>query len=232
LSSGTWSLLGTELGAPLINADSRKYNFTNEAGYGGTILFRKNIVGLWIVQECRRAWAEMGNEYAYEELTAMAEAAEPLRSLIRPEDARFGKPGRMPGKLADYCRETGQPVPTDPGSMIRCVLESLALLYARTLGECAAATGRRFRALHVVGGGSRNRLLNQLTADALQLPAHAGPVEATAIGNLLIQARTLGHETGDLRSVVRRSFPIETFSPTAAGMWHGAAKRFEALPVG
>ena len=231
LSSGTWSLLGTELGAPLIEANSRKYNFTNEAGYGGTILFRKNIVGLWIVQECRRAWAEMGNEYSYDHLTAMAEAAAPLRSLIRPEDARFGKPGRMTGKIVDYCRETGQPVPTDPGSLIRCVLESLALLYAKTLGECAAATGRKFRILHVVGGGSRNRLLNQFTADALQLPVHAGPVEATAIGNLLIQAKTLGHETGDLRSVVRRSFPIETFGPMDAGAWHGAAKRFEALAV-
>ncbi|HKP95818.1 MAG TPA: rhamnulokinase family protein [Fibrobacteria bacterium] len=231
LSSGTWSLLGTELGAPLIDATGRKYNFTNEAGYGGTIMFRKNIVGLWIVQECRRAWAEMGNEYNYDELTAMAEAAVPLRSLIRPEDARFGKPGRMPGKIVDYCRETGQPVPTDPGSMIRCALESLALLYAKTLGECAAATGRKFRTLHVVGGGSRNRLLNQFTADALQLPVQAGPVEATTIGNLLIQAKTLGHETGDLRAVVRRSFHVETFGPADAGSWHGAAKRFEALPV-
>jgi rhamnulokinase len=231
LSSGTWSLLGTELGAPLIDATSRKYNFTNEAGYAGTTMFRKNIVGLWIVQECRRAWAELGNAYNYDELTAMAEAAEPLRSLIRPEDARFGKPGRMPGKVADYCRETGQPVPANPGSMIRCVLESLALLYAKTLGECAAATGRKFRVLHVVGGGSRNRLLNQFTADALQLTVHAGPVEATAIGNLLIQAKTLGHETGDLRSVVRRSFPVETFAPSDAGAWHGAAKRFETLNI-
>jgi rhamnulokinase len=229
LSSGTWSLLGAELGAPIIDAASRKYNFTNEAGYGGTTMFRKNIVGLWIVQECKRAWSALGNEYAYDELTAMAEAAAPLRSLIRPEDERFGKPGRMPGKIADYCRETGQPVPTDPGSFIRCVLESLALLYAKTLGECAAATGRTFRTLHVVGGGSRNRLLNQFTADALQIPVQAGPVEATAIGNLLIQAKALGHETGDLRSVVRASFPVETYMPAAA--WHGAVKRFEALPA-
>jgi rhamnulokinase len=229
LSSGTWSLLGAELGAPVIDAQSRKYNFTNEAGYAGTTMFRKNIVGLWIVQECKRAWAAMGNEYSYDELTAMAEAAEPLRSLIHPEDPRFGKPGRMPGKIVDYCRETGQPVPTDPGSMIRCVLESLALLYAKTLGECAAATGRKFRTLHVVGGGSRNRLLNQLTADALQLTVQAGPVEATAIGNLLIQAKTLGHETGDIRSVVRRSFALETFAPADAGAWHGAAKKFESL---
>jgi rhamnulokinase len=232
LSSGTWSLLGAELPAPIINADSRRYNFTNEAGYAGTIMFRKNIVGLWIVQECKRAWEAMGQPYGYDDLTAMAEAAEPLRSLIRPEDARFGKPGRMPGKIADYCRETGQPVPTDPGSYIRCVLESLALLYGKTLAECAAVTGRVFRNLHVVGGGSRNRLLNQLTADAVGLPVLAGPVEATAIGNLLIQAKTLGHEAGDIRSVVRRSFPVETFAPGEAGAWRGAAKRFESLPVG
>lgn len=231
LSSGTWSLLGAELGAPIIDANSRKYNFTNEVGYGNTIMFRKNIVGLWIVQECKRAWEAMGNRYSYDELTSMAQAAEPLRSLISPEDERFGKPGRMPGKIADYCRETGQPVPTDPGSFIRTVLESLALLYARTLAECAVATGRKFRTLHVVGGGSRNRLLNQFTAEALGLQVQAGPVEATAIGNLLIQAKTLGHETGDIRSVVRRSFPVEVFSPTDAGAWHGAAKRFESLPA-
>ncbi len=232
LSSGTWSLLGAELKAPIINADSRRYNFTNEAGYAGTIMFRKNIVGLWIVQECKRAWEAMGNDYSYDDITAMADAAEPLRSLIRPEDPRFGKPGRMPGKIADYCRETGQPVPTDPGSYIRCVLESLALLYGQTLAECAAVTGRVFRTLHVVGGGSRNRLLNQLTADAVGLPVLAGPVEATAIGNLLIQAKTLGHEPGDIRSVVRRSFPVETFAPGESGVWRGAAKRFEALPTG
>ena len=153
LSSGTWSLLGAELGAPIIDAVSRKYNFTNEAGYAGTTMFRKNIVGLWIVQECKRAWSDMGNDYSYEDLTAMAEAAEPLRSLIHPEDPRFGKPGRMPGKIVDYCRETGQPVPTDPGSMIRCVLESLALLYAKTLGECA--DGHRPHLPHPACGGRR-----------------------------------------------------------------------------
>jgi rhamnulokinase len=138
----------------------------------------------------------------------------------------------MPEKIADYCRETGQTVPTDPGSYIRCVLESLALLYGQTLAECAAVTGRVFRTLHVVGGGSRNRLLNQLTADAVGLPVLAGPVEATAIGNLLIQAKTLGHEPGEIRAVVRRSFPVETFAPGESGIWRGAAKRFEALPIG
>jgi rhamnulokinase len=138
----------------------------------------------------------------------------------------------MPEKIADYCRETGQPVPADPGGYIRCVLESLALLYGQTLAECAAVTGRVFRTLHVVGGGSRNRLLNQFTADSVGLPVLAGPVEATAIGNLLIQAKTLGHEDGDIRAVVRSSFAVETFAPGDARAWQVAAKRFEALPVG
>lgn len=239
ISSGTWSLLGTEARTPVIDAGSRKHNFTNEVGYGGTIMVRKNIVGLWIVQECRRAWSELGNEYDYDQLTAMAEAAEPLRSLIRPDDARFGKPGRMPGKIAEYCRETGQPVPTDPGSFIRCALESLALLYARTLAECEAVVGRRFKTLHIVGGGSRNRLLNQFTADAVGFPVQAGPVEATAIGNLLIQAKTLGDLGGhatrsgseDIRAVVRASFPVKLFAPEDPGVWNTALKLFDTLNV-
>ncbi len=231
LSSGTWSLLGTELSAPVINEDCRRHNFTNEVGFGGTIMLRKNIVGLWIVQECRRVWVAEGQKFGYDDLTAMAESAEPLGALIRPEDPRFGKFGNMPGKIADFCRETDQTPPEGPGAVIRCVLESLALLYAKTLGDCAAVTGRKFRVLHIVGGGCKNRLLNQLTANAARLPVLAGPVEATAIGNVLIQARTLGQIEGDLRALVRNSFSLETFKPEVAATWIGAVKRFEALPV-
>ncbi len=231
ISSGTWSLLGTEVKAPVINATSRKHNFTNEVGYNGTVMLRKNIVGLWIVQECKRAWAELGNDYDYDALTAMAEAAQPLNCLIRPDDARFGKPGRMPGKITEYCRETGQPVPTDPGSMVRCALESLSLLYAKTLAECEAVSERRFRTMHLVGGGSRNRLLNQFTANALGLPVQTGPVEATVIGNLLVQAKTLGDLKGDMRSVVRASFPVKTYTPEDSSVWKAAFKTFETLPV-
>ncbi len=231
ISSGTWSLLGTEVKSPVINATSRKYNFTNEVGYGGTIMLRKNIVGLWIVQECRRAWAELGNEYDYDTLTAMAEAATPLVSLIRPDDPRFGKPGRMVGKIAEYCRESSQPVPTDPGSIVRCALESLALIYAQTLAECESVSGQKFTSIHLVGGGSRNRLLNQVAANATGLPVLAGPVEATAIGNILVQAKTLGHLPGDLRAVVRASFPVQTFTPEDGGIWKTALKLFGTLPV-
>lgn len=235
LSSGTWSLIGAELPAPVIDAGSRGKNFTNEPGFGGSIMFRKNIVGLWIVQECRRAWAESGNEMDYYALTALAEQAAPLRSFIRPEDPRFGKPGDMPGKIAAYCRETGQAVPADEGQAIRCVLESLALLYAKTLRDCAEASGRSFRTLHVVGGGSKNKLLNQFTANAVQLMGvervAAGPVESTALGNVLIQAKALGHLAGDLRGAVRRSFPVEDYSPRDREAWLAAFRRFEGLPV-
>ncbi len=235
LSSGTWSLLGVELPGPVIDAGSRLRNFTNEAGFGGTIMFRKNIVGLWIVQECRRAWAQAGKELDYHALTALAGDAAPLRSFIRPEDPRFGKPGDMPAKVAAYCRETGQRVPEGEGAMVRCVLESLALLYAKTLRECAEASGRTFASLHVVGGGSKNKLLNQLTADAVQLEGvervFAGPAESTALGNVLIQAKALGHLAGDLRGTVRRSFPVETYFPADREAWRAALDRFEVLPV-
>lgn len=235
LSSGTWSLIGAELPGPVIDAGSRKRNFTNECGYNRTILFRKNIVGLWIVQECRRAWAEAGREMDYYALTALAEKAAPLSSFIRPEDARFGKPGNMPGKIADFCRETGQSVPEDQGAVIRCVLESLALLYAKTLRECTEASGHAFKTLHIVGGGSKNKLLNQFAANAVQLlgveTVTAGPVESTALGNVLIQARALGHLAGDLRGAVKRSFPVEAYAPRDREAWSLALKRFESLPV-
>ncbi len=232
LSSGTWSLLGTELREPIINAASRQHNFTNEAGYGGTILFRKNLVGLWILQECRRDWVAAGRNLDYQTITDLAEDAEPLRSLIHPADPRFGKPGRMLEKIAEYCRATGQPIPEQPGAVARCVLESLALLYALTLAECAEISGRRFRGLHIVGGGSRNRLLNQLTADACGVPVWCGPVEASALGNILIQARTLGHVHENVRTRVRRSFALETFNPVDSAGAKAARTRLQTLPHG
>ncbi len=229
LSSGTWSLLGAELNSPLINTEVRAANFTNECGYGDTIMFRKNIVGLWIVQECRRAWAEAGQEFNYDELTRLAAESPAFKSLIRPDDPRFGKPGRMPEKIAEYCRETGQPAPQGVGPTVRCVLESLALLYAETLNTCARLTGKKFALLHVVGGGSKNRLLNEFTSSALGIPVEAGPAEATAIGNLLIQARTLGHLEGGIRQVVRDSFPTETVPPKNPEAWSTARKSFGSL---
>lgn len=231
VSSGTWSAVGIELEDPIINAGSLARGFANEIGYGGTILFRKNVVGLWVVQECRREWAREGYEYAYDDLTKVAQEAEPLKSLIDPGASRFVKPGLMPQKIVDYCRETNQPSPRTHGETIRCVLESLALRYREVLREVVAVTGREPKCLHIVGGGSKNQLLNQLTANATQLPVVAGPSEATAIGNILVQASALSHlgSLADLRRVVRKSFPVTLCRPEDELTWMEAYERFQKL---
>lgn len=233
LSSGTWSLIGLELPEPLINSDVQRANFTNELGLGGTSRFLKNIVGLWILQECRRAWAGAGIEYDYAQLTKLAEEAEPLRSLINPNDPRFLKPFDMPAKVQCFCEQTGQPVPETPGQFVRCIFESLALLYRQTLDEICAITGRTVRKLHIVGGGSKSRLLNHFAANATGRTVIAGPVEATAIGNVLIQAIALGHleSHAALRDTVRSSFPVETFEPADTGTWDAAYQRFKKLSI-
>jgi rhamnulokinase len=232
-SSGTWSLLGIESPKPIIDEKSREHNFTNEAGYGGTIRFLKNIVGLWVVQECRRQWAKEGQEYTYDQLTKMAEEAEPLKSLIDPRDPRFGKPYDMPKKIESYCRETKQIPPKTPGETIRCALESLALLYHDTLQEICAVTSRKIKYLHIVGGGSRNQLLNQLSANACQMTVVAGPTEATAVGNILIQAIAMGQLSSleDVRRVVRRSFPVTNYDCKEESTWRDAYERFQGLII-
>lgn len=229
LSSGTWSLMGVELPAPILSDACRELNFTNEIGHGGTTRLLKNIVGLWIVQECRREWARAGSEFDYATLTRLAEDAPPFASLINPADPRFLGPGEMPEKITAFCRETGQPVPANPGATIRCVLESLALLYRRTLRQIGQLTGKNFTRLHIVGGGSRNGLLNQCAANALQIPVLAGPVEATAAGNILIQAITLGHlpSLAAARTVVKNSFDVAEFRPQDAAAWDAAFARLE-----
>src|SRR6202047_4202777 len=215
LSSGTWSLLGLELPQPLISEKVRERNFTNEAGYGGTTRFLKNIVGLWILQESRREWARQGRELDYATLTREAQDAEPFRSLIDPRAARFLKPGDMPQKIAIFCLETGQPAPETPGQFVRCIFESLALLYRVTSEELEQLTGRTIRRLHIVGGGSQSVLLNQFAASATGRTVIAGPAEATAIGNVLLQAIALGdlNSLPALRQVVRDSFVPQTFEP-------------------
>ncbi len=231
LSSGTWSLMGVELAQPLINDQARELNFTNEIGFGGSVRLLKNIIGLWIVQECRRDWAREGNDLDYATLTRLAAGAKPFAALINPGDARFLPPGDMPGRIASFCRHTGQTPPATPGETVRCVLESLALLYRRTLGSIEELTGRKTERLHIVGGGSRNELLNQFTANALQIPVLAGPVEATALGNVLIQAITLGHlpSLDAARAAVGRSITVTHVAPGDASTWAAAYERFNAL---
>jgi rhamnulokinase len=231
LSSGTWSLLGVELPNPLINEKVRQLNYTNEAGYGGTTRFLKNIVGLWLFQESRREWLKQGLDQDYATLIGEAERAEPFRSLIDPRAVRFIKPGNMPKRIADYCRETDQPAPETPGQFVRCILESLALLYRVTLEEIERLTGRTIRRLHIVGGGSRNTLLNEFAASATERQVIAGPVEATAIGNVLLQAVALGHikSLPVLRRIVTDSFALQTFEPRGEGDWPAAYQRFLGL---
>jgi len=234
LSSGTWSLMGVEIPEPLISDECRKLNFTNEIGYGDSVRLLKNIIGLWLVQECRRTWEAAGEVHDYDELARLAAEAEPFRSLIDPDDERFLAPANMPESIAEYCRETGQPEPRSPGEFVRCCLESLALLYRRTLRRVESLTGKTIDTLHIVGGGSRNELLNQFTADACEVDVVAGPVEATALGNVLVQAIAAG-EVKDLasgRELVARSFAVRTIKPGDTGDWRRAAERFEALVDG
>ncbi len=229
ISSGTWSLVGSVIDAPLISEASLGFNFTNEGGIGGTYRFLKNISGMWLVQECRRVWAAEGRSYSYAELTALAEAAPPFLALVDPNDEAFLKPGDMPERIRRYCQQRGQPAPETVGGMVRCALESLALAYRQTIEQIEQVLGYRLEAIHIVGGGSQNRLLNQFTADATGLPVIAGPVEATAIGNLLVQAMALERLASleEARTVVRNSFPVEVFEPEAQAAWDDAYRRWQ-----
>jgi rhamnulokinase len=233
LSSGTWSLLGVEVPAPVINAETLRANFTNEGGVAGTTRLLKNIMGLWLVQECRRTWARggRGREWSYDELVAEAAAARPFAALVDPDDASFLAPGDMPARLAAFCRRTGQPAPGGEGAFVRCAMESLALKYRWAVDRLEAILGTTIRAVHVVGGGSRNALLCQFTADACARPVYAGPVEATAVGNVLMQMTARGKlgSLADARAVVARSFPVTTYEPRDTAAWADAAGRFEAL---
>ena len=231
LSSGTWSLIGVELPQPLISEAARRENFTNEAGYGGTTRFLKNIIGLWLLQECRRKWERTGECSDYAELNRLAEDSAPFRSLINPNDNRFLQPEDMTEAIVDFCRTTSQPVPETPGQFTRCILESLSLLYGRSLSVLEELTGRTIRQLHIVGGGSQSKLLNQFAANATGRTVVTGPVEATAIGNLLIQAIALGDikDLAELRQVVRNSLPVETYEPESSPQLQAATELFAEL---
>jgi len=231
LSSGTWSLMGVEWPQPVINDQSRSLGFTNEIGYGNSVRLLKNIVGLWLIQESRRYWNKGAKKYEFAELEKLAGAAAPFASLINPDDPRFLSPDDMPKKIADFCRETGQPVPADVGACVRCIYESLALFYRVTLRRTERLIGKKIERLHIVGGGSKDATLNQFTANALKIPVLAGPTECAALGNILIQAIALGdvesHEAA--REIVRNSFELTTFTPQDSAQWDAAAARFEML---
>jgi rhamnulokinase len=231
LSSGTWSVMGVEWPQPVINEPGRDLGFTNEIGYGHTARLLKNIVGLWLVQECRREWMKEGKQYDFATLEQLAGAAPPLVSLINPNDPRFLSPDNMSEKIAAFCRETGQPVPAVHGAFVRCIYESLALSYRALLRRLNRLILGRIERLHIVGGGSQSMLLNQFAANAVNIPVLAGPTECAALGNILIQAITLGHlpSHAAAREVVRNSFELKPFTPQDAALWDAAAARFEKL---
>jgi rhamnulokinase len=227
ISSGTWSLMGIETAAPIINDDAFRWNFTNEAGVAGTSRLLKNISGLWLVQECQRAWRAEGHDYDWQHLTRLAEEAEPLRSVIDADDPRLIAPHDMPAKLVALCREAGEPIPESHGAIVRCALESLVLKYREVLGNLEQLGGAPIEQIHIVGGGSQNRLLCQMAADACQRPVLAGPMEATAIGNILMQAIAAGAiaDVAAARDVVRDSFDPVEYQQRANPTWKQAAAR-------
>ena len=233
LSSGTWSLMGVELDEPLINDRTAELNFTNEGGVGGKIRYLKNIAGLWLVQECRRAWIRAGREFSYAQLTEMAANARPFGALIEPDDAGFVAPLSMPEAISEYAARNIQAAPQNEGEYVRCCLESLALKYRWTLEKLEELTGRKLEVLNIVGGGTQNKLLAQFTADAIGRPVVCGPVEATAIGNILVQLLAQGSlaNLDEARAVVRNSFEVETYQPNTAdsALWDEAYRRFQAL---
>jgi rhamnulokinase len=228
LSSGTWSVLGTSVREPVINAASLRFNFTNEGGVNDTFRLSKNLSGLWIVQECRRAWRSAGQDLSYADLVALAERAPAFRSLIDPDDGLFLRPGDMPARIAEYCADTNQPVPQDHGAVIRGALESLALKYRVQLERLEMLLGKTLDVIHIVGGGTQNKLLSQFAADATGRYVMTGPIEATALGNVLMQMLALGDiaslEQG--RHIIRQSFDVLTFEPRTRAVWDDAYERF------
>ena len=229
ISSGTWSLVGLEVGAPVLHADAFAANVTNEAGLGGRTLLQRSVTGLWLVQQCRRALARAGMDVDHRTLESLAARAPSGTAFVDPDDERFFGPGDLPRAVRGYCRETGQPEPPDAGTMIRVLLESLALTYASSIRVLERVTDQPVDTIHVVGGGARNELLCQLTADAAGLPVRAGPVEAAAIGNVFAQAMVAGliGSLDEAREVARRSAIVRTYEP--AGDWSQQRARFARL---
>ena len=228
LSCGTWSLLGVEIPEPVISDRTFECQFTNEGGVNGTIRLLKNIMGLWLVQECRRQWQSEGQEFSYAQLAEMAQNAESFAAYIDPAHSAFLSPGQMPVKINEYLAKTGQREIVDKGTMIRSILESLALNYAWVLEQIEAMTGNRIDCLHIVGGGIQNELLCQFAANATGKKVVTGPVEATASGNILMQAKATGQITSmdEIRQIVRNSFDVKEYLPENTSVWQVQSKKY------
>jgi len=231
ISLGTWALMGVEVPQPVVTDEVLAFNFTNEGGVGGTIRLLKNITGLWLVQECRRIWNLAGRNWGWEELNRLSAAAKPLVSFIDPDSPEFLAPQDMPEAIRQYCQRTGQPVPSDEGAILRCALESIAMKFRFVFERCEKLVGRRIEVIHIVGGGTQNRQLCQAAADACGRPVLAGPIEATAIGNLMMQAVAWGDvgSIAEAREVIRNSFPVDRYEPQNQAAWEEAYARFLKL---
>jgi rhamnulokinase len=228
VSLGTWALMGIESPKPVVNDAVLKLNFTNEGGIGGTTRLLKNITGLWLVQECRRVWNLAGGNHDWESLNQLSASAAPLRSFINPDAADFGAPGDMPEAIRGFCGRTGQPVPEDKGAVLRCALESIAMKFRQVFGWCEELNGGRIETIHIVGGGTQNRQLCQFAADCCGRRVVTGPIEATAIGNLMMQAVAAGDvaSIAEARDVIRRSFPVDQYEPQNTAAWDEAYQKF------
>jgi len=230
ISSGTWSLMGIESDKPLISKEILDLNFTNEGGVEGTTRFLKNIMGLWLLQECRRIWSAETN-YTWNEMVELSMASQPFKCLIDPDYPNFLNPANMPQAIADFCFKTGQTPPESHGEYIRCIFESLAMKYRLTLDSIRAVSANTIEIIHIIGGGANNELLCQYSANALGLPVMAGPTEATAIGNILLQAKALEvvHSLDEIRGMVGRSFETKLFLPQEANLWEEQLARFRQI---
>jgi rhamnulokinase len=229
LSSGTWSLIGTELDSPILTPLALKLNCTNEGGVNGTTRLLKNVMGLWMLQGCRNCWSSRGQLSDYGELMELASRESPFAHLVDPDDESFLRTADMPAAIDDFCARTHQPAPATHGAYIRCVLESLALKYRLALRNLELLCGRRIEQIRVIGGGSKNRLLNQFTANATGKKVIAGPAEAAALGNVAIQILATGEAASleEVRAIVDRSFPTEVFEPLDSDQWEKHSARFE-----
>ena len=231
LSSGTWSLMGIEVKEPIISNASYEYNFTNEGGVEGTIRFLKNITGMWLIEECRKEWAKAGTNYTYSEIDKMVHEAPAFRSFVDPDHASFVAPSSMITAINEFCAATKQPVPDSDPAIIRCIFESLALKYRFVFSRLQELAPFAIEKLHVIGGGAKNVLLNQLTANSLNIPVIAGPSEATAIGNIMMQAKAMGavESLQEMRKIIYNSVEIEKFVPQDREQWEKAYSQFANL---
>jgi len=230
LSSGTWSLLGIESPVPLVSEQTLEMNFTNEGGVEGTTRFLKNIMGMWLIQECKRIW-DAQSVLGWHEIVALSNSATPFKSLINPDDAGFLNPGDMPKAVQEFCVKTNQYVPQTKGEIARCIYDSLVLKYKYTIKQIESVTGKRIEKLHIIGGGAHNTIMNQLTADATGIPVFAGPTEATAIGNIMLQAKALGkvESLAEIREIIMNSFEVTEYLPSPKLDWEAAFVKFKKI---